>query len=64
MATIIRCDGCRAELTEHMVTITGQRTDGFGGGDIPVTSGEDFHWCRGCAKAAFAAVKHRAGVPA
>lgn len=59
MATKIVCDGgCGTEWDSGgylgSPAITGERTNGMGGGGLP--SGE-FHWCYDCAKAAFQGLK-------
>ena len=67
MSIRLVCDGCDVSLGEsgsfQGPAITGQRSNGLGGGGLPAGG---FHWCHPCALAAFTAVskarKARAGL--
>lgn len=56
MTTQIVCDGCKNVLSasRHQVAISGERADGWCGGELP---DEGFHWCRPCALVAFRALE-------
>jgi hypothetical protein len=52
MTTKVVCDGCGADLTvDNQVAVEGRRANGMGGDELPAG---DFHWCRRCARSAFA----------
>jgi hypothetical protein len=55
VSLVPRCDGC-LQLIEGRAVITGERTDGYAGGGLPIASGHPFHWCDSCARVAFSAV--------
>lgn len=58
MTAFIRCNGCGDELSFRgkPVSVEGMGTNGRAVSRIPVRVGEVFHWCEGCAEAAFGAV--------
>lgn len=51
----ILCDGCgkMARPGHRDIALTGERSNGFGGGGMP---DKQFHLCEDCGRAAFAAL--------
>lgn len=58
MSTFIRCDGCGTELLyAAQLVLTIERSNGSGGGGVPIDPGKPGHLCLACSRIAFNALK-------